>query len=193
MIHDSPFVRHAQSGFGQTDPAVPDNPPAAGVPSATPPAAGDTLQSSNPAGDTLPKPAGMEPAGRTLAQATDQNEPLFTLPPLRALRDLACAAAANPPAPIPLGAGGALARLQAIRTDQVLRHGHTAQADDDLDLYDLARAADRPYARMRENASLHRMEATRQAALKLAALCLAIAESCDRRLAGLLTEGTENS
>ncbi len=165
MLHDHTFSR-AVPGFTGVDPAAPDASPAAGDPFATPLAAGESV-------------------------------PLFTLPPLHTLRDLACAAAANPlPAPAdptapgePGGASPALLDLLTLRADQVHRHGHTAAADDDQDLYQFARAADRPYARMRENASLHRVQGTRDAALKLAAIALAIAESCDRRLAALQEPG----
>lgn len=71
----------------------------------------------------------------------------------------------------------------ALRADQVLRHGHTAASDDAKDLLDLARTTLRLHRSLCEYASLHHLEGTRTYALKLAATALAVAESCDRRLA----------
>ena len=98
--------------------------------------------------------------------------PLFTLPPLR------CASTA-PSAP---PAGPALQAVLAERRRQIEQFGHTPEADDARDLFDLTKVAWRFLHRMNETASLHQIELTRRDAVQLAAYALACAESCDRRI-----------
>lgn len=175
-------------GPAAQDPAVPS--PAAGAPSATPPAAGD-YPFAGPDGQPQKKPADLAAGGGAVSPAGEQ--PLFTLPPLRS-SDLCEAAAASRPdggfSPFvsrpgaPWG-GSVLADVVNLRADQVERHGHTPAADDALDLYAFAQNALRIMSAMKERASLHQLEGTRTYAVKAAAFCLALAESCDRRLASL--------
>ena len=74
--------------------------------------------------------------------------------------------------------------LQAIadeRRRQIEQFGHTPEADDAADLYQLSKRAGRFLHRMNESASLNRIELTERDAVRLAAYAVAIAESCARR------------
>ena len=80
------------------------------------------------------------------------------------------------------------AALQAVldeRQRQIEQFGHTPEADDARDLYALTRMAGRFVHRMNETASLGRIELTCRDAVRLCALSLAVAESCERRMAHL--------
>lgn len=99
------------------------------------------------------------------------GEPLFTLPPLRGARS-------TPPY-----ASAALDAVLAERRRQIEQFGHTAEADDARDLWELTKTAGRFLHRMNETASLHLVEQTRRDAVQLSAYAMAVAESCDRRIA----------
>lgn len=103
-------------------------------------------------------------------QAGAEAHPFITLPPLLGARGN------------PAMASRLIADILTVRRDQALRNGHTAQADDALDLFTFARHGERTFASMREYASLARIEQTRLYAVKLAAFAMALAESCTRRL-----------
>jgi len=96
-------------------------------------------------------------------------EPFITLPRLRGART-------------PSGQSAALLAVLQERKRQIDQFGHTPEADDARDLHALAKTAGRFLHRMNETASLHRVEATRGDAVRLAAYALAVAESCDRRI-----------
>lgn len=161
MIHDPSFQHGAPAYLPVADPAVLTSPAAEGS-CATRAAAGEA--------------------------------PLFTLPRLlgRASTalpgspcDLAAPASAPPVAAYPMATGGLLAQLAALRAEQMARFGHTEQSDDAQDLLAFAQRSHRLQSAMVEYASLHNLEGTGTYALKLAALALALAESCTRRRAAL--------
>lgn len=77
----------------------------------------------------------------------------------------------------------ALLDVLAERQRQIEHFGHTPAADDARDLHTLTRFAERFVQRMNEVAALNRIELTRRDAVRLAAYALAVAESCDRRMA----------
>lgn len=163
MIHD----QHTFSAIhaGTAHPAAVDAP----LPLDATPAAGATYLSASTgdaASDPAPETGGMEvPQGLNISPV---DQPKHTFVPV-----------------------GAMEEVLALRWQQIHVRGHTAEADDALDLFEFSKRGGRLLHRQNESASLHRLESTQRDALKLAAFSLALAESCQRRLDAIRSDPTQ--